>query len=419
MTDDAPARATAARFGRWFDSLAAIGGTPERGWSRFAWTEQDAEARRWFEATAAELGLNAERDANGNLFAWWGDRGQSSHNGVLTGSHLDTVPAGGAFDGALGVVAGFTAIAELQSRAQPPPHRPIGVAAFADEEGARFNTATFGSRLLAGVLDPATVLARTDNDGMTIRQAVTEAGLDPSRMGPDPHRLAGIGCLVELHIEQGLALDRHRTLIGLATAIWPHGRWRLALRGEANHAGTTLLADRRDPTLVLARAIESARRQAARVGGVATVGRMVIDPNSTNSVPGRLTAWLDARAPQDAALDTLLAEWEAEVRYTAFEHGVDVELAAESRSPAVRFDIDLALRIDACLRRRRGGAAPVALDTAAGHDAGALSASIPTAMLFVRNPTGVSHSPLERADMEDCLAGSLALADVLEELATP
>jgi N-carbamoyl-L-amino-acid hydrolase len=414
---------TAAQFGRWFDSLAAIGGTPERGWSRFAWTEEDAAARRWFEATAAELGLTADRDANGNLWAWWG-RTSLTEVGVLTGSHLDTVPAGGAFDGALGVVAGFTAIAELQSRSRQPPDRPIGVAAFADEEGARFNTATFGSRLLAGALDPATVLDRADRDGTSLRQAVTEAGLDPSRMGPDPKRLAGISCLVELHIEQGLALDRHQALIGLATAIWPHGRWRLGLRGEANHAGTTLLADRRDPTLVLARAIDAARRQAARVGGVATVGRVIIDPNSTNSVPGRLTAWLDARAPDDSALDKLLAEWEAEVRYTAFEHGVDVEVAAESRSPAVRFDADLADRIDRCLRRRPtatgpGAGPPIPLDTAAGHDAGALSASIPTAMLFVRNPTGVSHSPLENADMEDCLAGALALADVLEELATP
>jgi beta-ureidopropionase / N-carbamoyl-L-amino-acid hydrolase len=409
---------TAAQFRRWFDSLAAIGGTPERGWSRFAWTEEDAAARTWFGATAAELGLVADRDGNGNLWAWWG-RTLPTEKGVLTGSHLDTVPAGGAFDGALGVVAGFTAIAELQSRSPQPPARPIGVAAFADEEGARFNTATFGSRVLAGVLDPATVLDRTDRDGISLRQAVTLAGLDPSRMGPDPQRLAGIGCLVELHIEQGLALDRHQALIGLATAIWPHGRWRLDLRGEANHAGTTLLADRHDPTLVLARAIDAARRQAARVGGVATVGRVVIDPNSTNSVPGRLTAWLDARAGGDAALDNLLSEWGAEVRYAASEHGVDVDLAAESRSPAVRFDPDLADRIDRCLRRRDRGASPVPLDTAAGHDAGALAASIPTAMLFVRNPTGVSHSPLEHADTGDCLAGALALADVLEELATP
>jgi N-carbamoyl-L-amino-acid hydrolase len=146
---------------------------------------------------------------------------------------------------------------------------------------------------------------------------------------------------------------------------------------------------------------------------------VVIDPNSPNSVPGRLTAWLDARAPRDAALDDLLAGWEAEVRAAALEHGVDVELAVESRSPAVRFDVDLADRIDRCLRRGRSADTPIPLDTAAGHDAGALAASIPTAMLFIRNPTGVSHSPLERAGMEDCVAGSLALADVLDELAKP
>jgi beta-ureidopropionase / N-carbamoyl-L-amino-acid hydrolase len=411
------AEATAAQFRRWFDSLAAIGATPARGWSRFAWTAEDAAAQRWFEVTAAELALVAERDANGNLWAWWGQPQPSpGHEGVVTGSHLDTVPAGGAFDGALGVVAGFTAVAELQRRTegQPPP-RPIGVAAFADEEGARFNTATFGSRLLAGALDPATVLDRTDSHGMSLRHAVAVAGLDPDRLGPDPRRLASIACLVELHIEQGLALDRQQALIGLATAIWPHGRWRLGLTGEANHAGTTLLGDRRDPTLVLARAIDAARTQATRVGGVATVGRIVVDPNSTNSVPGGLTAWLDARAPEDAQLDDLLAQWAVEVGTAADQHGVEVDLSAESRSPTVHFDGDLADRMDGCLRR--SGHAPVALDTAAGHDAGALAAAVPTAMLFVRNPTGVSHSPHERADMDDCLAGALALADVLAELA--
>jgi beta-ureidopropionase / N-carbamoyl-L-amino-acid hydrolase len=422
------AEATAAQFRRWFDDLAAIGGAPDRGWSRFAWTAEDAAARRWFEATAAELDLVTERDANGNLWAWWGRPEPSGgKEGVLTGSHLDTVPAGGAFDGALGVVAGFTAVAELQQRRRDrpgppgPPGRPIGVAAFADEEGARFNTATFGSRLLAGALDPVTVLDRIDRDGVTLRQAVADSGIDPDGLGPDPQRLAGISCLVELHIEQGLALDRKQALIGLATAIWPHGRWRLSLTGEANHAGTTLLGDRRDPTLVLARAIDAARLHAARVGGVATVGRIVVDPNSTNSVPAGLTAWLDARAPEDGRLDDLLAAWAAEVGAAADHHGVEDELAAESRSPAVRFDTELAGRIDHCLRHSPagGGQAPVPLDTAAGHDAGALAAALPTAMLFVRNPTGVSHSPHEHADLDDCLAGALALADVLEELATP
>jgi N-carbamoyl-L-amino-acid hydrolase len=235
-------------------------------------------------------------------------------------------------------------------------------------------------------------------------------------MGPQPERLAGIGCLVELHIEQGRALDRSGALLGLGTAIWPHGRWRLSLHGEANHAGTTLIPDRRDPTLGLARAIDAARSHALRTGGVATVGRVIVDPNSTNSVPGRVTAWLDARAPCEDDLDDLVAGWEAEVRLAAADHGLDADLAAESRSPAVRFDVGLTRRIDSCLRRT--GHLPLAVETAAGHDAGALAARIPTAMLFVRNPTGVSHSPLEQADLGDCLAAALALADVLDDLVT-
>ncbi|HYY82628.1 MAG TPA: allantoate amidohydrolase [Actinomycetes bacterium] len=398
-------------FERCFGGLAAIGRDPAGGWTRLAWTAADRAARDWFAAEAAALGLDLERDPAGNLWAWWGGRGPGA---LAVGSHLDTVPGGGAFDGALGVVSALVAVGAL-ARAGAVPRRPVAVVAFADEEGGRFGVATFGSRLLAGALDPAAVLDRTDRDGTTLAAALREAGLDPAALRPDPARLRGLAAVVELHVEQGRGLVDRGVPVGLASGIWPHGRWRLELAGEANHAGTTRLPDRRDPVLGVAAAALAARAAAAEHGAVATVGRVEVEPNSTNSVAARARAWLDARAADDATLDAVVAEVGRAVERAAAEHRLEAAVACESRSPAVAFDRQLIARLAGVLRGR--GLDPVELPTAAGHDAGALAAAVPAAMLFVRNPTGTSHSPAEHAEEPDCLAGVDALAAAIEELA--
>jgi beta-ureidopropionase / N-carbamoyl-L-amino-acid hydrolase len=402
-----------------FGRLAEVGRDPDGGWTRLAWTEEDRLARAWFEAEASARGLTVERDPAGNLWAWWpgpdpGADGEDPEPVVAVGSHLDTVRGGGAYDGALGVVSGLLAVGELIELGVEP-RRPVAVVAFADEEGGRFGVPTFGSRVLAGALDPAELLARVDQDGTRVAEALAAAGLDPDAFGPDPARLGRLAAFVELHVEQGRGLADLGQPVALGTGIWPHGRWRLTLTGEANHAGTTRLADRRDPMLGLAAAVLAARAAATELGGVATVGRVVVEPSSANSVPGRVSAWLDARAEEEQRLDWLVAAFQAAVEDAAGREGLAVELVCESRSPGVTLDRDLAARLDACLRAR--GLEPAALPTAAGHDAGALAAAVPTAMLFVRNPTGVSHSPAETAALDDCLAGIEALAAVIEELA--
>jgi beta-ureidopropionase / N-carbamoyl-L-amino-acid hydrolase len=312
------------------------------------------------------------------------------------------------------VVGGLVAVAELIARGVEP-ERPVAVVAFADEEGGRFGVPTFGSGVLAGSLDPPDVLGRADQDGVTVAEAMAAAGVDPETLGPDPARVGRLGAFVELHVEQGRGLVDLGQPVGLGTGIWPHGRWRLTLTGEANHAGTTRLADRRDPMLGLAAAVLAARAAATELDAVATVGRVVVEPNSANAVPGRVSAWLDARAEGDQTLDWLVAAFQAAVEEAADRNGLSATLDRESRSPAVELDGELTARVYACLRD--GGLEPVGLPTAAGHDAGALAAAVPTAMLFVRNPTGASHSPAETAELDDCLAGVQALAAVIEELA--
>ncbi|MCZ9341701.1 M20/M25/M40 family metallo-hydrolase, partial [Streptomyces sp. TRM76130] len=199
---------------------------------------------------------------------------------------------------------------------------------------------------------------------------------------------------------------------------WPHGRWRFDFRGEANHAGTTRLADRRDPMLPYAETVLAARREARLAGAVATFGKVAVEPNGVNAVPSLVRGWLDARAEGQRTLDAVVGGVERAARAQAEAHGVDLTVVRESFTPVVEFDHTLRDELARILGTVTDLRVPV-LGTGAGHDAGILSAHVPTAMLFVRNPTGVSHSPAESATEDDCVAGVLALADVLEGLACP
>jgi N-carbamoyl-L-amino-acid hydrolase len=200
----------------------------------------------------------------------------------------------------------------------------------------------------------------------------------------------------------------------VASGIWPHGRYRFEFTGEANHAGTTRMEDRRDPMLTYAMTALAANKQARLSGQRATFGRLEVAPNGTNAVPSLVRAWLDARCEDDAALERLVGEITRQGEQRAERDGTRLVVTAESVSGEVTFEADLAQRIAGLSE----AALPV-LPTQAGHDAGILhAAGIPTAMLFVRNPTGVSHSPAEHATAADCLAGVEALTDTLAELAT-
>lgn len=377
-------------------ALAPIGREPGTGgYRRYAWTSVDAELREWFAGEAAARGLDAVPDRAGNLWAWWGD--PDARPGLVLGSHLDSVPDGGAYDGPLGIVSAFAAIDVLRADGFAPSV-PVGVVCFCDEEGARFGIACAGSRLLTGVLDPDRARGLRDGAGISMAEAMTSAGHDASRVGRDDETLRRIGTFVELHVEQGRGLVDLGRPVGVGTSIWPHGRWRLRLAGEANHAGTTRLVDRRDPMLDLATVIAVARESAEAQGCVATVGKVIVEPNGVNAIPSAVTAWLDARGPAQDAVRAVASAVAAAGRTQAVE---------ESFTPDTAFDPALARRLASLL-----GDAPQ-LGTGAGHDAGILAnAGIPAAMLFVRNPTGVSHSPAEHAELQDCLAGVTALAAV-------
>ncbi|MCX4753145.1 allantoate amidohydrolase [Kitasatospora purpeofusca] len=391
----------------WAELLPVGRSAASGGYRRFAWNSADAECRSWFEQQARDRGLHYELDRNGNQWAWLGD--PAGEGAVVTGSHLDSVPDGGAFDGPLGVVSSFAALDELRARGSGLT-RPLAIVNFGDEEGARFGVACIGSRLTAGVLGKEQAYELRDADGVRLPDAMERAGQDPTAIGADGDRLARIGAFVELHVEQGRYLTEEHP-VGVASAIWPHGRWRFDFRGEANHAGTTRIEDRRDPMLTYANTVLAARKKAKLAGALATFGKVAVEPNGTNAIASLVRGWLDSRAADEGTLTALVEEIGRAAAERGERDGVEVGLTRESYTPVVDFDGPLRDRLAARL-----GGVPV-LPTGAGHDAGILASAVPTAMLFVRNPSGVSHSPAEHAEPADCLAGVAALADVLEDLA--
>lgn len=387
-------------FDELWDGLFEIGRDLQTGsYHRLPWTTAELACRNWFKAQAVGRGMRVETDGNGNMWAWWGSG--ETDGAVVSGSHLDSVPDGGAYDGALGVVCAFAAIDQLRGSGFSP-RRALAVVAFSDEEGARFGTACVGSRLLTGALAPEQARSLRDVDGMTLEQGMRQADLEPERIGPDRARLACIRAFVEVHIEQGRHLVHENAPIGVASGIWPHGRFRFDLEGEANHAGTTPLEDRHDPILRFARAALAARESAATRGGFATFGRLHVEPNSTNTIPSLVRAWLDARGPDEASVQGIVEDVSAVA---------DADATTESWIPAIEFDRRLHDHLVRMLD------AP-SLTTGAGHDAAVLAAAgVPAAMLFVRNRTGISHAPDEVVDRADCLTAVDALTSVLADLA--
>ncbi len=408
-----------AAFDQMWAEIEPVGRVGSGGYRRFAWTAEDHTLREWFAAECARRGLDLTTDRVGNQWAWWWDGPgtvdeavAAGRKGVVMGSHLDSVPDGGAFDGPLGVVSALAAVDHLRA-AGVRPQVPVAVVNFVDEEGARFGIACAGSRVLTGQLTADRALALTDADSTTYAEALRAAGRDPDHLGADRETLARVGAFVELHVEQGRAMVDIGAPVGVASDIWPHGRWRFDFPGEANHAGTTRLVDRRDAMLGYADLVLGARHVATQRGCVATVGKVRVEPGGVNAIPSHVTGWLDARGADEDQVVAMVEELAARGQ----EHGATV--TRESWTPTTRFDAGLSDRLRHVLQTDDELSVPV-LGTGAGHDAGILAtAGVPSAMLFVRNPTGVSHSPEELAERDDCHAGVGALAACVADLVRP
>jgi N-carbamoyl-L-amino-acid hydrolase len=390
---------TAAELGGLLRDLLPIGRDEDDGTTRLAWSREDLEAADWFAGRAAAIGRRMERDPAGNLWAcpdtpgpWW-----------AVGSHLDTVERGGRFDGALGVAAAFAVAARL----------PVAVVSFADEEGARFNTPTFGSRALTGRLDVDDALARVDRHGVLLGDAMAEAGVDPDGARDAPQWLERLRGFLELHIDQTRDLDAAGAAAGPVARLAARMRVQATLSGRADHAGTTRRGERHDALAAAARLIVAGDDLAAAHDEmVFTAARIEVEPNASTTVPSLARLWLDARAPDPAVVEGWRAALEGGATALADRAGAALELRTAAWSPGTEFPAD----VRAALAAGVDGAAPAELVCFAGHDAGVVAARRPAGMMLVRNPTGISHSPAESVSLEDAAVGANGLVAALERL---
>jgi beta-ureidopropionase / N-carbamoyl-L-amino-acid hydrolase len=370
--------------------------------TRLAWTPEHEAAAAWFTETAERLGMQSERDPAGNLWAcpqgpapWW-----------AVGSHLDSVHEGGRYDGALGVVAGFAIAARSEA--------PVAVISFADEEGARFNTPTFGSRALAGNLDAEDALERVDEHGVTLAEAMRDAGVDPAGLGEAHAWLGRLRGMVELHIDQSRDVAGRAVPVAVVESLAARMRVQVELRGAADHAGTTRPAFRRDALLAAARLIVRAD-DLAGPEMTSGAGRILVEPNAPTTVPALVRLWLDARAPRPGELDV----WWERLRAAADElrstTGVEIETRVASINRGTVFDPDVR-RALAHAAERNGLEAPE-LICFAGHDAGVVAQRRPAGMVLVRNETGVSHAPGEDVRLEDAATAARVVQSAVEALA--
>ena len=395
------------RLERRMTELARIGGR-DTAVSRLGLSADEQRARDLVGAWLSKRGARVRRDAAANLFARFGGEGKV----ILVGSHLDSVPEGGRFDGALGVLCAIEAVESLVD-AHVRLRRPVEVVAWADEEGARFGVGLFGSaamfgRLASGVGD------RRDRDGVSIAEALRALGErgDPVAARRDPAELAAY---LELHIEQGPRLERAGVPLGVVSDIVGIYHARVTIRGRADHAGATLMTARADALAAASEVVLAVERMArGRPDSVGTVGEIAVRPGAKNVVPGECVFSLDLRAARDH--DGLVREVLASVTSIAGSRGVDASVDELARLPVTSLDP----KIRDVLKRatRSVGVDAPELVSGAGHDAQnpALS-GVPTGMIFVRS-TGGSHTPREFASVDDAALGAQALANAIRELAS-
>lgn len=330
----------------------------------------------------------------------------------MIGSHLDTVPHGGRFDGALGVLGGLEAVRILKREGFQPGAR-ISITAFMDEEGARFGTALFGSRAFVGE-DVSVFADRTDEDGLSLSQAMAAQGFSVENVS-EACRVGGVSCYLELHIEQGPVLDDEGVDIGIVTSIVGLIGLSVRLSGEANHAGTTPMNRRRDALVGAARIIQELRDLARRTPDMTSnVGTISVEPGGKNVVPGLCNFTIDVRAATPEGFANLDEQVRAVVSRIAGDERLDVDVSELYRLDPVLMDpvvLDILERA-----AESAGASHVRLASGAGHDAMALGQHVPSGMIFVPSRSGISHSPAEHTSDAHCDLGAAVLARTVKLL---
>jgi len=390
------------------------GGSFGSGVSRVAYSDADLAARTWLLSEIAAAGLTPRIDPAGNVFARWAPSGTSPDRpAILFGSHIDSVPNGGNFDGDLGTLSALEVVESCRATGITPRH-PWELVVWAHEESTAFGRGTAASRIVAGDLQ-AGDLDQAWN-GLKRADAIRRLGGQPDRIEEAVRKAGHWRAYVELHIEQGGTLEKGGVTIGTVDGIVAIHRYDVMVTGFANHAGTTPMNERRDALLAASRLVVSVREAVtARPGRhVGTVGRLEITPNSPNVIPGKVSMSVELRDLSETVLKALAADIQQRAAAIAADTGTDITFQLASRNPPALAHEAVQRAIDRAAERSGLGATH--LPSGAGHDAQMIAALCPMGMIFVPSIGGISHSPLERTTWEDCAHGASVLAATILQL---
>lgn len=388
-------------------SMAEIGATARGGVRRLTLTAVDRAGRDRFRSLCEQAGLAVRVDAIGNMFARREGR-DPTRPPVLFGSHLDTQPSGGKFDGALGVLAGLEVMHTLNDLAITT-EAPVELVNWTDEEGSRFGYSLMGSGVWSGVVPIDQARQFTDLDGVSVESALRAIGYE----GPEPAEAFAADAYFELHIEQGPILEREREKIGIVTGAQAMIWYDATARGLDAHAGTTPPAQRRDALLCAARVIDLVDRMMRARGeeGRGTVGQLVVLPNSRNVIPGEVRFSVEFRHPSDAEVDCLDRDFLREAQAIARRAGVALEIRRVFKNPAQPFDPACIALVEAAAARLGYPARRIV--SGAGHDAVTVARRVPTAMIFTPCKDGLSHNEAERIEPDEAEAGCQVLFEAV------
>jgi allantoate deiminase len=407
-----PVQVDASKLQLYVEALGAIGWQSEGGIVRPVYSAEWVRARELLAQWMRAAGLDACEDAVGNLFGRL--RGLDDGRTILTGSHLDTVPFGGKFDGALGIVAGLAALQALHEQAGQP-RRSLEVVALCEEEGSRFQAHYWGTRGMLGLIQADELERLCDDQGMTIGEAMRAVGLFPERYQEAVRH--DLDAFLELHIEQGRMLFDERVDLGIVQAITGLQHQWVTVRGRADHAGTTPMDSRRDALQGAAQMAMEITQLVEQEGrpAVVTLGKWEIKPGAVNVIPDEVSFSIDLRHPEEETKQRLAAAIRARCADIALKRGLVVASEVTSDSLPSRMDpllqTVLIASADACRASWR------AMPSGAGHDSQEMAWHLPTAMLFVPSVEGRSHSAAEFTTLEDAANGATVLATALYQLA--
>ena len=412
MSPDTDTRFDATRAIRNLRALADRTGGPA-GSRRLCWTPEWAEARAMLREELSTLPVEVEQDEAGNLWAYL--RGQSPDT-VVVGSHLDSVPAGGWLDGALGVMGGLEVLRSLAA-APTPPQRSFALVDWADEEGARFSRSLFGSGAVVGTLDIDILRELKDRNGAALPDVVAEHGVSLDHLDGCRTRLDHVVAYLELHIEQGPVLEHEGLGIGIVTGTVGIERERLVFTGQAAHAGTMPMGMRRDSLRAMSRFALELAEIGTRHDGVTTVGSVSAWPGVVTAVPGTTTCTMDMRHISAESLAAMYAEMKAAAQAAAEAEGCTVELEHIFRIPPMIFDDTLVGSVRRAVKAVEGH--EFSLPSGALHDASEMARVVPTAMVFTSSIAGLSHTKEEDTPDEHLAMGITAFHQAVMEAVNP